>query len=143
MGAEPPTAGLFPALVTLTPFRLGADRARAAIGYQFAAGTVGATSIVGAAGLSAAYSPSGRAELIQTTARGQTVKGVGAGTRAAKARSALHLRRRFAIGRMAVLAARGRRGPHLLAGIRGGHVRWLALTTATGPRARADLRLVR
>jgi fucose permease len=48
-------AGLFPALVTLTPFRLGAEGARAAIGYQFAAGTVGATAIVGAAGLTAQF----------------------------------------------------------------------------------------
>jgi fucose permease len=48
-------AGLFPALVTLTPFRLGAERAAAAIGYQFAAGTLGATSLVAAAGLTAQF----------------------------------------------------------------------------------------
>jgi fucose permease len=48
-------AGLFPALVSLTPFRLGADRAAAAIGYQFAAATLGSTCIVGAAGLAAQF----------------------------------------------------------------------------------------
>jgi fucose permease len=48
-------AGLFPALVSLTPFRLGADRAPAAIGYQFAAGTLGSTCLVGAAGLTAQF----------------------------------------------------------------------------------------
>src|SRR4051794_19956792 len=46
---------LFPALVSLTPVRLGADRAAAAIGYQFAAGTLGATCVVGAAGLVAQF----------------------------------------------------------------------------------------
>lgn len=48
-------AGLFPALVSLTPFRLGADRAAAAIGYQFAAATLGSTVLVGAAGLVAQF----------------------------------------------------------------------------------------
>jgi fucose permease len=48
-------AGFFPALVTLTPFRLGADRAAAAIGYQFAAGTLGSTVLVGSAGLTAQF----------------------------------------------------------------------------------------
>jgi fucose permease len=48
-------AGMFPALITLTPFRLGADRAAAAIGYQFAAATLGSTCVVGAAGLAAQF----------------------------------------------------------------------------------------
>jgi fucose permease len=48
-------AGMFPALITLTPFRLGAERASAAIGYQFSAATLGATCIVGAAGLVAQF----------------------------------------------------------------------------------------
>jgi fucose permease len=47
--------GLFPALVSLTPVRVGAERAAAAIGYQFAAGTLGATCVVGAAGLVAQF----------------------------------------------------------------------------------------
>jgi fucose permease len=46
-------AGLFPALVSLTPLRVGADRAATAMGYQLAAGTIGATAIVGMAGVAA------------------------------------------------------------------------------------------
>ena len=48
-------AGLFPALVLLTPLRLGADRAPTAIGYQYAAGTLGSTCLVAGAGLTAQF----------------------------------------------------------------------------------------
>jgi fucose permease len=48
-------AGLFPALVLLTPHRLGADRAATAIGYQYAAATFGSTCLVAGAGLAAQF----------------------------------------------------------------------------------------
>jgi fucose permease len=44
-------AGIFPALVLLTPLRLGADRATAAVGRQLAAGTIGVGALVGVAGV--------------------------------------------------------------------------------------------
>jgi fucose permease len=48
-------AAFFPALVTLTPFRLGAARTTAAVGRQLAAGTAGATAVVAAAGIVAQW----------------------------------------------------------------------------------------
>lgn len=48
-------SGFFPALVTLTPLRLGAERAPAAIGYQVAAGTLGGAALTAAAGLAAQW----------------------------------------------------------------------------------------
>jgi hypothetical protein len=97
--------------------------------------------MVGAASLSVAYSQERRAELIRTTARGQTVDGVGPGSRAAAAKRSLHLEHRFSIGRTNVLAASRRRGARLFAGIAGGKVRWLALAAKglDDSRARADL----
>jgi len=101
--------------------------------------------VVGAANLSVAYSHARRAELIRSTARGQTVDGVGPGSRAGKARGALHLEHRFSIGRTNVLAASGHRGSRLFAGVGNGKVRWLALASAglRDSRARADLRRFR
>lgn len=46
-------SGVFPSLVTLTPVRLGVDRAAAAIGYQIAAGTAGSAVLTAAAGVAA------------------------------------------------------------------------------------------
>lgn len=48
-------APIFPALVSLTPERLGSERAATVIGYQFAAATLGAAAISGASGLAAQY----------------------------------------------------------------------------------------
>ena len=44
-------APVFPALVLLTPARMGAERAAAAIGYQLAAGTLGGAALAGLAGV--------------------------------------------------------------------------------------------
>ena len=46
-------SGVFPSLITLTPVRLGVDRAAAAIGYQIAAGTAGSAALTAAAGIAA------------------------------------------------------------------------------------------
>jgi fucose permease len=48
-------AGLFPALVALTPFRLGAQRAATFVGYQLSAATAGGAAIVAAAGVVAQW----------------------------------------------------------------------------------------
>jgi fucose permease len=48
-------AAFFPALVLLTPARVGAERTTAAVGYQLAAGTVGGSAVVGAAGIVAQW----------------------------------------------------------------------------------------
>lgn len=48
-------AAFFPALVSLTPRRLGPDRVPAAVGYQLAAGTLGGTAVVGVAGIAAQW----------------------------------------------------------------------------------------
>jgi fucose permease len=52
-------AAFFPALVTLTPFRLGPERVQSVVGYQFAAGTIGGTVVVAAAGVAAQWLGSG------------------------------------------------------------------------------------
>ena len=44
-------AGIFPALVLLTPLRLGPERAAAAVGRQLAAATLGVTAAVGLGGV--------------------------------------------------------------------------------------------
>ncbi len=101
--------------------------------------------VVGAANLRVAYSTMRRAELIRTTAPGQTVHGVGPGSKRAKAKSTLRLTHVFNVGRTSVQGAGARHGCRLLAGIRGGRVRWLALASGTlrDGRARADLRRAR
>ncbi len=48
-------APIFPALVLLTPLRLGAGLARRAVGYQLAAASLGIAAIPGAAGLLVAW----------------------------------------------------------------------------------------
>jgi fucose permease len=48
-------AGLFPALVALTPTRLGADRAASFVGYQLSAATAGGATVVAATGLAAQW----------------------------------------------------------------------------------------
>jgi hypothetical protein len=48
-------ASFFPALTLLTPVRVGAERTTAAVGYQLAAGTAGATAVVAAAGVVAQW----------------------------------------------------------------------------------------
>jgi len=55
-----PVAGLglaafFPALTLLTPARVGAERTTAAVGYQLAAGTAGATAVVAVGGVVAQW----------------------------------------------------------------------------------------
>lgn len=101
--------------------------------------------VVGAANLRVAYSSKRRAEVIRTTARGQTVGGVGPGSRAAKAKSSLGLAKRFRLGRTGVWEATRWGGSRLLVGTRAGKVRWLALSPRAlrDRRARADLRRAR
>jgi fucose permease len=48
-------AGLFPALVAVTPIRLGAERAASFVGYQLSAATAGGASVVASAGLAAQW----------------------------------------------------------------------------------------
>lgn len=48
-------AAFFPALVLLTPVRVGPERTTAAVGYQLAAGTAGATVVVAAGGIVAQW----------------------------------------------------------------------------------------
>ena len=101
--------------------------------------------VVGAANLRVAYSPKGRAEVLRTTAPGQTVHGVGAGSRAGRAKASLGLSRVFDLGRTSVSQAAGRHGSRLLVGVRAGRVRWLALASGklADSRARADLQRAR
>ena len=99
--------------------------------------------LIGAATLRVAYTRrSHRVELVRTTARGQTARGVGAGTRTKRARRRLNLVRRFRVGRAVALEARRWRGSRLFVGARRGKVRWLALASRRPPRARVrrDLR---
>ncbi len=101
--------------------------------------------LVGGASLRVAYSRARLAELIQTTARGQTVRGAGPGTRVGRAKSSLGLRRQFRLGHLAVLEATAWRGSRLLAGVRHGRVRWLALASRRprDARIRRDLQSAR
>ncbi len=101
--------------------------------------------VVGAANLRVAYSAKRRAEIIRTTAPGQTFHGVGPGSKGAKAKSSLLLTRAFNLGRTSVFKAEAGHGSRLLAGIRAGRVRWLALASGTlhDGRARSDLRRAR
>jgi len=97
--------------------------------------------VVGGASLGVAYSRSHRAELVRTTVRGQSARGIGPGDHAAAARHRLGLDRAFRLGGTTVFRARRWRGAPLYAGVAGGRVRWLALASphASGARVRADL----
>jgi hypothetical protein len=93
--------------------------------------------VIGAANLRIAYGGAGGqratsarggrvAVLIRTTVRGHTARGVGTGTPRGRADRRLGLTYRFQAGRTRVFEA-GRSRGSLLAGIRGGRVRWLAI----------------
>ena len=98
--------------------------------------------VVGGASLGVAYSRSRRAELVRTTARGQSARGIGPGDRANAARRKLRLAGAFRVGRTDVLRASRWSGAPLYVGIAGGHVRWLALAERKA-NVRADLRRIR
>jgi hypothetical protein len=118
--------------------RLGAPRKRAH--------GVDRWCVVGKANLRVAYAGHAhRTALIRTTSRGHTVRRVGPGARAARAKRVLALQRRFRLGRTMVFAAKSHRGARLLAGIATGRVRWLALADGKLERrhVRAALRRAR
>ena len=95
--------------------------------------------VVGGYSLRVVYSRSGRVELAKTTVRGQSARGVGPGDRARAARHKLKLARAFRLGGASVFRARAWSGAPLYAGLAGGRVRWLALSSRHAG-VRADLR---
>jgi hypothetical protein len=66
--------------------------------------------------------------MIRTTSRGHVTRGIGVASRKARARRRLDLRHRFKVKRVHVMEARRRHGRRLFAGVRGRHVRFLAMT---------------
>jgi hypothetical protein len=86
--------------------------------------------VIGGASLRIGYRGGNRSgvALIRTTSRGHVTHGIGVASSKAKARHRLSLRHRFRVGGVHVMEAHRRPGRRLFAGVRGGHVRFLAMT---------------
>jgi hypothetical protein len=84
--------------------------------------------VVGGAGLRVAYlGKERRVVLATTTARGQTVRGVGRGTKARVARRRLRVERSRQVGETKVFLAMKTASRIVVAGIRHGRVAWIGL----------------
>ena len=83
--------------------------------------------LVGKGKLRVAYGRQKRAELIQTSGRGHSARGVARGDRARRAHRRLELERAFRLRRTRVFAARRGRARQLLVAISAHRVRWLAI----------------
>jgi len=84
--------------------------------------------VVGAANLRVAYAgKKRRAALVLTTAKGQTVRGVGRGTKAGVARRKLGASSSKRVGKTEVLEAMRTKGRVVLVGMRHGRVAWVGL----------------